>query len=335
MNKTEPMKIGKNFVTEDDSDHRYRYDYLTYYTKIFGNNLKVRKYPNYKTYCPFHHDKKNPNLDINIISGRFKCFACGKKGGAWDFMVNKDETGKFIYNMPDALDNIEALRKMINYESDHEAQTGVSELTLKVEENRAKTAHNYLAQQPFAVKILTRDRGLTMETINKWNLGFMKGVITIPIKDILGNLASLKFHKKYQTEGAVNQLFPWGAVVRNREPYVIIVEGELDMIIMRQNGFNAVTQTAGANSWNNNFTQYFKRKIVYIAYDNDKPGRKGANEVGHELWHHGISTMIIQWPKFMGEKEDHIDFFVKYGKTAEDYKKIMATAQSILSLQGK
>jgi len=161
----------------------------------------------------------------------------------------------------------------------------------------------------------------------------MKGTVTIPIPDIMGNISSLKFHKKFQTEGCVNQLFPWNAVVRNRDPYVILVEGEFDMFITRQNGFNTVTQTEGANSWNKKFTPYFRNKIVYIAYDNDVAGRKGALAVGNELWMHGISAMLIKWPSFMQEKEDHGDFFIKYKQTADDYRKLMSSAKSILFAQ--
>ena len=331
MIKTEPMRIGKNFVTGDEQEYRYRHDYLTFYNKIFGNTMKVRKYPHYLTFCPFHADKKHPNLNINIISGHFICFACGKKGGPWEFMVVKNDNGQVLFNLPEELTDIEALRKMIVYDSEQESREAASELTLKIEENRAQQAHDFLFLQPLALQGLTRDRGLTIETIKQWKIGFMRGTPTIPIPDIMGKMSSLKFHKKYQTEGCVNQLFPWSALVRNRDPYVILVEGEFDMFILRQNGFNAVTQTSGAGSWNKSFTPYFRKKTVFIAYDNDEPGKKGAMAVGNEMWSNGISVMIIQWPEDM--KKDHGDFFVKYKKTSADYKRLMQNAKSIINIR--
>ena len=31
--------------------------------------------------CPFHSDKKPGSFRINLVTGAFKCFACGIKGG--------------------------------------------------------------------------------------------------------------------------------------------------------------------------------------------------------------------------------------------------------------
>jgi DNA primase len=34
--------------------------------------------------CPFHDDK-NPSLSVNLDSGLFRCFGCGKSGDAFSF----------------------------------------------------------------------------------------------------------------------------------------------------------------------------------------------------------------------------------------------------------
>jgi DNA primase len=31
--------------------------------------------------CPFHHDNKPDSFRVNLISGAYKCFACGAAGG--------------------------------------------------------------------------------------------------------------------------------------------------------------------------------------------------------------------------------------------------------------
>ena len=41
---------------------------------------------------------------------------------------------------------------------------------------------------------------------------------------------------------------------------------------------------------------------------------------------------IVKWPDFMKEKEDHVDFFVKYGRTAEDYKKLLTQSINIMNV---
>ena len=161
----------------------------------------------------------------------------------------------------------------------------------------------------------------------------MRGTLTFPITNIKGEFETLKFHKKYQTEGIANQLYPWMAVFHNPCPYVVIVEGEMDMYITRQMGFNSVTQILGANAWHRSFSEYFRKKTVYLAYDNDAPGGEAAMSIATQhLWPLGIPTYIIQWPSFMQEKEDHIEFFVKYKKTAQDYKILLGESKSVMSL---
>ena len=333
LTKEFAMKIGAfNYANCPEGEHRQRYDYITFYEKMLGERLQERKFPFFKAFCPFHNDTKTPNLSINVISGKFWCFACGKEGGPWDFVVMEKKDGSLAVNMPNNISDPEDLKKIDRCEQSSAYKKDISKLTLIVEEKRAQQAHEWLFQQPFAMQHLQRDRGLTIDTIKKWRLGFLKGVITIPIPDITGKISSFKFHKKFQTEGAVNQLFPWNAVTKNKYSYVILVEGELDMIILNQNGFNAVTATLGANSWNKEFTRFFRRKNVYIAYDNDDPGKNNAKKIAHDFWNNNINTSIIQWPSFMEAKEDHIDFFVKYKKTAADYKELINNAVSVLNL---
>jgi len=323
------MKIGQNFLKEDDSEYRYRHDYFSFYNNIFNGRLKPKKYPNYIAFCPFHKDTKTPNLLINIISGRFKCYACGAFGDAWDFIIVKNSDGSRSFNFPQELTDPKSIRKMVH----HEAKQGLSDLDMMVEEKRAIMAHEYLFEQPLALQHLHRDRGLTDTTIRKYKIGFMRGSTTFPIYDIMGHFASLKFHKQSITEGSANQLFPWESVWKTKSPYVILSEGEFDTLILLQNGFNAVTQTWGANSWDSSFTRFLRNKIVYIAYDNDSAGRKGAEAIGNKLWAEGISVQFIQWPMYMGTGEDHIDFFVKHKKTAKDYDRLLKTSKSILSFK--
>ncbi len=46
-----------------------------------GLNIKLRGGGEWRTgLCPFHEDK-SPSLSVNVISGAFKCFACGASGG--------------------------------------------------------------------------------------------------------------------------------------------------------------------------------------------------------------------------------------------------------------
>ena len=64
---------------------------------------------------------------------------------------------------------------------------------------------------------------------------------------------------------------------------IYIMEGELDCLLARQMGLNAVTNTAGASSWKTKWNQYFRGRDVVVCYDGDEAGRKGAANVSSRL----------------------------------------------------
>src|SRR5690606_27203714 len=102
------------------------------------------------------------------------------------------------------------------------------------------------------------DRGLTKETLKEYQFGFDKsyGRITIPIRDEDKNLIgfkarSIKDEPKYIILGdkkkpkygfSPYKVGDYVYFAYDIEPkWVIIVEGEIDAIKLRQQGFNAVS----------------------------------------------------------------------------------------------
>lgn len=318
------MKIGQCLKTNSISeyDNSIKYNYYAYYTNLFQRELVERKFPHFKCLCPFHNDTRVPNLDINIVTGTMKCYACGKVASVSEFICTEDN-GHYVYNLPNVLSDTTEIVKHKNYVT-HTKKKELTELDLRIEENRSIQAHAFLFATPLALRQL-QERGVSIKTIIKWRIGFGKGTYSIPIYDINNKMASLKFHKRFQTEGAHNQLYPWNAV-HFKVQMVVLVEGEFDMYMLQQVGINAVTQTAGANSWNPNFTNYFKNKKVFIAYDNDQPGKVGAQEVYKQIKKVNKNVYIVKWPDYMLKGEDHVDYFVKYKKTVTNYSNLLTLA---------
>lgn len=169
-------------------------------------------------HCPIHNDTGKPNLQVNLHSGGFHCFACGKSGSIFDFLsfisgvdpktgfqealvtlANKAginirqfsqdvKSGKFpLETPPDATKTtapkfIPKINKAASTDS----------TTPPIPKSRADKCHKDLRPEHF--KYLTLVRGLTEETINYWNLGWdsnrrykdtegawKKGRFTIPI----------------------------------------------------------------------------------------------------------------------------------------------------------
>ena len=58
--------------------------------EVIGDFVSLRKRgANYLGLCPFHQDK-NPSMSVSSTKGIFKCFACGKVGGAVSFLMEHE-----------------------------------------------------------------------------------------------------------------------------------------------------------------------------------------------------------------------------------------------------
>ena len=96
------------------------------------------------------------------------------------------------------------------------------------------------------------------------------------------------------------------------------------MIIARSQGFNAITLTGGSQaSLQNDYIDYFKNRKVYICYDNDDAGRRGAIKRYKELYR-VADTYITDISSVCAlNKEDVADFFVKYDKDFIEFQNLL------------
>src|SRR5262249_10952150 len=96
--------------------------------------------------------------------------------------------------------------------------------------------------------------------------------------------------------------------------------GEFDRLVLLTHGFVAVTSTGGAFSFRSEWARYFREiPEVYVCFDRDKAGDEGARRVAGVVPHAHILTL----PPDVGEKGDVWDFFVRLGKTREDFEKLL------------
>src|SRR3990167_10788115 len=64
---------------------------------------------------------------------------------------------------------------------------------------------------------------------------------------------------------------------------VYLCEGEFDALRLRSDGLVAVSSTIGANGWKIQWNRLFSGKTVYIVYDADEAGQKGAAKTGSQI----------------------------------------------------
>lgn len=167
--------------------------------------------------------------------------------------------------------------------------------------------------------------------------------LAIPIRQDDGALVNIRLYLPGASE---NKLISWGAGYGKSKLFpapstwtddpIILCEGEKDTITALSHGFNAVTQTAGVNSWDAaRFNRFFTARKVIIAYDNDTPGHAGSQKVATSLSDSAASIAIIQWPACMQDKQDVTDWFTVHSKTAEEFKDLISDAKQIEAKNGK
>jgi DNA primase len=127
------------------------------------------------------------------------------------------------------------------------------------------------------------------------------------------------------TRGARAELYGWEEVKRQPQ-YLIICEGEFDRLVLQAQGFIAVTSTGGAGVFREEWVRALSTiPHVYICYDRDEAGRRGAHRVGQLLPH----AKLIALPPEVGDGGDVTDFFVRLGRTREDFLTLMKQAEPV------
>jgi len=92
----------------------------------------------------------------------------------------------------------------------------------------------------------------------------------------------------------------------------------------RRKDLKPVTSTGGARSFKKEWTEEFQAiPEVYICFDNDEAGRKGALRVGRLITH----SKIITLPGGVGQGGDVTDFFVRLARNREDFLKLLQEAK--------
>lgn len=175
------------------------------------------------------------------------------------------------------------------------------------------------------------NRGLSDFYIEEAKLGWNGTHIVIPIFDKNKKFLFNKYRRdplategaKYMYDaGATSALYQTHLLPFSKE--VIICEGEFDALVLRANGFTAVTSTGGASTFDEEWVNYFLDKKVFICFDRDEAGYKGAFNVQAMIpW-----ASIVWLPEEVGDHGDITDYFTRLRKSGNDFIKLIATAKT-------
>ena len=245
-------------------------------------------------HCPFHEDK-NPSMHV-YDDGKFKCFSCGRHGDVIDFVgyfffgdsYNPDVHFAEVVDRLGGLD-IRPLPPQINRPAPPKPK-----LTIDLEQ-----CIDWHTAMPAQRRAYWHSRGLSDATIDSYFLGWDGKRYTIPLlyrlvpfgvkrreSDIADGIDTKYIMQTGSRAGIFNADVLWTADT------CVICEGEIDAMLLTQLGYRAVTSTAGAGSWKEDWARFFTHvRDIYLLFDNDKAGREGAAKVHATLRRARIVTL--------------------------------------------
>jgi len=182
---------------------------------------------------------------------------------------------------------------------------------------------------PDHIRTYLHARGLTDALIAQYKLGwgqfYGRYWITIPIKNQDGDFAFFKLRLdpskpektdkyRFYPAGSTATLFGWD-MLKNNTDMVVICEGEFDCMLLSSIGIPAITSTAGAGAFKEEWIAHLKNlKKIHICFDKDEAGEKGAEKLIASLDTSLPKTAIykITLPERMTDGKDITDYITTY-----------------------
>ncbi|MBI1894649.1 MAG: toprim domain-containing protein [Candidatus Rokubacteria bacterium] len=121
------------------------------------------------------------------------------------------------------------------------------------------------------------------------------------------------------------ELYGWDHVLSHPRQ-LVLCEGEFDRLVLEAQGFYAATSTGGAGVFRPEWAEALSQiSEVYICFDRDEAGQRGALRVGRMIPH----AKLVELPEEVGEGGDVTDFFVRLGRTREKFLELLAQAKPV------
>lgn len=257
--------------------------------------------------------REHNSLVIDYQSGIFFWNSKEIIGGPKDYLIkvrNMTET--------DAIDLIKLLGSdatvdTIYVERDNKEATVIYQKLVDILWNNGKTERKYWY-----------DRLIDDATIDRFRLGFYDGWYTVPFfyGDNMVNIQKRRDEPEKRIKAWYRGVKP---VLFNKDimritSKVVMTEGLVDAILLNQYGIPSISKVGGASTWNDEWLKFFERqKRVYLLFDNDEAGRKGARRFAQKLGEYRCKIYTFEEYK---EKYDVIDFFKDKG-TVEELKELV------------
>lgn len=289
-----------------------------------------------RSFCPVcedPHSSKTPSASLNPERGVWNCLK-GNHGGSIYEMVQdlKRERGFDIRSavMRTKMSDPEtSAAQMERLQAGRAAKSGST--PLPSDEKIDQWQQSLMSNKP-ALKALMDQRGLDRKTIIEWEIGWDGSRYMIPVRDENRELVNVRRYKLNAGVGDKMLNLPGHGsaaifrpdILRENEE-IVITEGEMDCILLNQFGIPAITHTAGAATFRPNWGPLFADKTVFICYDADDAGRKGAKKVEQIVRTFAKDVFIMSIPE-TSKGADVTDFLHKEGHSRTEFEELMGAA---------
>jgi DNA primase len=283
-----------------------------------------------RMFCPICEDplsSNSPSASMNAESGVWNCLKGNHGGSIYNLVQDlKRERGFDIRR-----ESMRGRHANPEYTEKIQKQLGNSSTPLPSQAVIEKWATALMSNKT-RLKALMDQRGFERKTIIEWEIGWDGSRYTIPVRDADGELVNVR---RYQMGGShTNKMLNMPGhgsaalfrpdILRDNER-IVITEGETDCILLNQTGIPAVTHTAGASTFRAAWAQAFVDKDVWIAYDADDAGRKGAKRVEDILKAFARNVFIINIP-MTTKGADITDYIHLEGHSKSEFEELMSDA---------
>lgn len=286
--------------------------------------------------CPFQEEGA---ASFAVYPENFYCFSCGEYGDVFRFIE--------LYKKLTFAEALKYLAKRKGINPFPEKSTNKPRKRILHKKNFTPIDHEkmqarieeYCDNIPQGIREV---RGLKDKVIERYEIGFAdrhwktgaelykdhRGCITIPITR-KEQLVNIRYHTTIKGKKIKDLPYDTGLEYATwlypenqlKHEKLIFSEGELDVLCSISHGLPAITATGGTGSWKKEFTDHFRHKTVYIIQDCDPAGQKGALRIAQELLGMAKEIKIIELG--LRNKGDLTDWFVTYGKTKEELRKLI------------
>jgi hypothetical protein len=281
----------------------------------------------FRFHCPFHEDR-NASANVNVTNGLWKCHGCQAGGGPVDFVLRKESRPA-----TDVRAVLDELARLAGVTTSRAGPPRGSRRASLSDDNVAGW-HAAALRNPELMAWFHDKRGYTPETVEAWELGWDGQRVTIPIR-VEGRLVNVRRYQRDAGSEAQKMLNIAGAGEARIWPTgelpadVLLVEGEWDCILLRQEGFaNAFTATGGAGTFKPEWVEAFRDRRVTVVYDNDKAGRLGSQKVARMLSE--VAQVSICLIPGLPDHGDPTDFFVEQQRSRDELDALILDATPYL-----